>query len=85
MSAPIVMTNPNVVIVISGTRDGDKYIYRMTKHELLSKLKERHWGEDVKFADAGTVPELDGFVGLIVIKGDVVAPRPIDVVKEWDL
>ena len=76
----------DIVIVISCSEDGDKTIVRMTKAELLKKLKEHYWGENPKFAPAGTVPDLDYFGGgLIIIDGDVVEPRPIQTVTEFAL
>jgi hypothetical protein len=74
-----------MIIIISCGEDGDRSIYRMTKAELLTKINEDYWGEDVKFAPAGEVPDLDYFVGMIVIDGDIVAPQPAKVVTEWTL
>ena len=74
-----------MIVVIYCNEDGDTSIYRMPKSEFLQKLKLHHWGEDPKFAPTGTVPNLDHFVGLVVVDGDVVEPKPIQTVTEFTL
>ena len=76
----------SIVIVIYCNKDGDKYIERMTRGDFLQKLKDHEWGENPKFAPAGTVPDLDYFSGgLIVIDGDGIEPRPVQTVTEFTL
>jgi hypothetical protein len=74
-----------MMIVISCSEDGDKTIYRLTKAEALKRLNDPdHWG-NTKFASANEMPEMDYFVGLIIIDGDIVTPKPAKTVTEWSL
>jgi hypothetical protein len=75
----------NIVIVINCTEDGDRHVSRLTKAEFLWKFKSDHWGKKPKFAPAGSVPDMSLFVGIIVIDGDIVVPRPVQVVTEYEL
>ena len=82
------MATDTIVIVIYCNEDGDRYFERMRKSTLLSKLKDNHWGRDIKFAtsDQADKGDLgDAFVGLIVIDGDVVVPRAVSVTTEYSL
>jgi hypothetical protein len=76
-----------MLIVISCSEDGDRSSYRMTKAELLTRLNDKDdWGGgDTVFAPAGGVPDLEYFVGVIIIDGDIVAPHPEKTVTEWAL
>lgn len=75
----------DIVIVISCNEDGDKSIDRMRKEEFLARLKRDCYGSKPVFQPAGTVPNLDCFSGLIVIEGDVIVPKAVQRVTEYEI
>jgi len=55
------------------------------KDSLLSDLEENHYG-DIGFYDH--VPDADKMCRdnrVLIIKGDVVTPKPIEVVKKYEI
>jgi hypothetical protein len=75
----------DTVLVISCSEDGDKSLHRLTKAELCDRLDEQWYGESPAFAPPGTVPNMDTFVGLIIIEGDIVVPKPVEKVTRYQL
>jgi hypothetical protein len=73
------------VLVISCGEDGDKTLARLTKAELCDRLDEQWYGEDPQFASPSAVPDLERFVGLIIIDGDIIAPKPVEKVTRYKL
>lgn len=69
------------------TEDGDIYINNYTKEELLAEIDEELETEDfdideyirnvLKFEDLGTLK------GKLLIKGKIVVPNPVKVVKKF--
>lgn len=73
---------------IQVTEDGDVFIHEYDdKDKMLSQLGEGGYEEGVDFCR--TIPNVD--VGSwkasqgIIIKGQIVVPKPKEVVKEWDI
>lgn len=73
------------VIVIHCSEDGDKSINVIPEETFLADLNHGHYGEKPVFAKPGEKIEMEYFVGFIVIKGRVVCPIPIEVVKKYEL
>jgi hypothetical protein len=75
--------------VIRGSEDGDAYISAHTAADLQARLAEGYWGEGEDAPQwADTLP--DSIIGEwsprgVIIKGSIVQPRPVDVVKSWEL
>lgn len=78
---------PREYVTIYLNEDGDRAsVEQMSGSELRKRLKEQYWGARVRFADSGpSRVETEYFVGLIVIRGQVVEPRPVQVATEYDL
>lgn len=78
---------PREYVVIYLNEDGDRpSVEQMSGVELRKRLKEKYWGERVKFAEDGpSRVETEYFVGLIIVKGQIVQPRPVQVTTEYDL
>ena len=78
----------NIVIVIHQSEDGPS-IERMTKDALLKRLKEGYWGlgnHGPTFCPVGSVPDFDrGGNVLTIIEGDVIVPKVVKVVEEYEL
>ena len=72
-------------VVIHFNEDGDPpSVDEMTGDDLKEKLKEDYWGSRPKFAQPGK--RVDGsFVGLVVIKGEIIVPKAVQVATEYDL
>jgi len=74
--------------VIYCFEDGDHLIKVYTEEELKKELQG--YLEDgetpPEFGDPAN-PEfrLDYFAGMIIIKGDVIIPKPVDVVKSYSI
>ncbi len=67
--------------------DGDTYIKQYTKDELLKALAEEYWGDNTVFLDLTHSMDPDYWPenGMLIIKGEIVAPTPKDVVTAWDI
>ena len=82
-------TDPQIYIVIS-VGDGAS-IERLTRAVLLSRLNEDYYGSKERIFTEEDFKKERGPVdllmrrGLYIIKGDVIAPTPKEVVKEWSL
>lgn len=74
----------NYITVISFNEDGDiPSIDTMSEEKFLQQLEEHYWGEDPKFADKDT--DTSCFVGILVIKGEIVQPKPVEVATRWEI
>ena len=74
--------------VISGSEDGGCDMDALTKEELLLRLKPdadgySYYGKKKVLSEPPE--EIDNFIDLLIIKGDIVVPKPKTVVKEWEL
>lgn len=54
-----------------------------TKRKLEERLNEKYWGENVKILGIDSEMEYD--TGILIIKGEVIKPRSIKVVQQWEL
>lgn len=73
------------VIVIHCSEDGDKSISVIREEDFLKDLNAGYYGDKPVFAKPDEKIEMDYFVGMIVIKGNVIQPKPVDVVKKYEL
>lgn len=67
--------------VFSFSEDGDVSVRRFTKDDLEAKLNEEYWGPSPTFLDANSNFENES--GLLIIKGERIAPGPVETVKRW--
>lgn len=73
-------------VVIGFNEDGDlPSVEELTADQLRTRLKEHYWGERPVFAEPGQSVGGDSFVGLVIIEGRIVKPRPVEVAVEYDL
>ena len=76
--------NNDTITVVRYNEDGDlPSVEQMTKAELRSRLAEDYYGPGVKFYNPNT-DSPDTFVGLVVVGGHIIEPRPIKVALDWD-
>lgn len=83
------MGHENYFVLTSG-EDGIS-ISMISKKELEKSLKEKDWGDKVKFLDR--VPDIDkGCWGqdedeeaIIIIKGEIVVPKAVKRVTEYEV
>jgi len=73
-------------VVIRFNEDGDlPAVEELTADQLRTRLKEDYWGARPVFAEPGQRVDGASFVGLIIIEGRIVKPRPVEVAVEYDL
>lgn len=72
------------IILISAGPDGTS-IDIMSEEELLNRLNDEYYGEKRRFAKPGEKIDFDSFDGLIVIKGQIVRPKPEKVITKFKL
>jgi hypothetical protein len=72
---------PERYFVISFSEDGDVSVKGFTKKELEAKLNADYWGSNPRFLDESANFENDS--GLMIIKGTLVKPGPVETVKRW--
>lgn len=71
--------------IITTNEDGDVYFEKLSKDQVLAVLKEE---PDPSFSPD---EDFDRFVNLtdspkrILIKGEIIVPEPVEVVKEWKI
>lgn len=70
------------------TEDGNVYIHEYkTKKEFLNDLMEGGYEEGIEFLNKIPAICLEDWGGNqgIIIKGEIVIPKPKEVIKEWDI
>lgn len=67
--------------------DGDTYISMISKEELLIRLNENYWGEDVVFFDEMPSQRDTNYWGekVLIIKGEVAVPKAKEVITSYDI
>lgn len=69
------------------SEDGDVTISEFTKEELERNLNEKAWGEDIQMLakTGGKLKGLDlrNLAGLLIIKGEIILPKPQEVVTKY--
>jgi len=70
---------------IISNSDGDTTVDKISKEELLRRLNESYYGNveyknQVEESDTNYWGE-----GVLIIKGEIVVPEPIETVKEYDI
>jgi hypothetical protein len=76
----------NGYFVIKCSEDGDVSFERLDAAELTKRLSQDYYGEDVEWS--GSAPDPDSqYWGkrAVIIKGELVTPKPVDVVKRWEI
>ena len=72
--------------VISVSEDGDVSVTQHTKEELEREMNEHGWPDpEICRDDTGGDPQEWGEKRYLIIKGEIVKPRPIEVVKQVEL
>jgi hypothetical protein len=75
--------------VIGCTADGTTFDGPLTRETLEKRLAEDYYGSRTRFASRN--PGVDGFCislgedELLVIRGSIMQPKPVDVVTRWEL
>ncbi len=69
--------------VIYCSEDGDKSLSEFSAEQLTKALEDEDWGENCSFGNVET--DLDYFSGIIIIKGEIVIPKPKDIIKSFSL
>lgn len=70
--------------VLHFTEDGEVHFDEMPAEQLTERLSDEYWGNCpiiTKLDKRGA----DYTVGIMIIKGKIVSPQPIDVVKSWSV
>tara|TARA_R100001594_G_scaffold121248_2_gene157050 strand:- start:338 stop:565 length:228 start_codon:yes stop_codon:yes gene_type:complete len=72
--------------VIKNT-DGDTIVSSMTKEVLEERLNEDWYGTDVKFLNEIPKNNDTNYWGedILIIKGDIVTPKPVQTVTEYEI
>jgi hypothetical protein len=73
------------VILIHCDEDGDKFLRVLSEGAFLKELNDGDFGDDPTFAKPGDEIKMDYFCGYILIKGEIVQPRPVEKVKKYAL
>jgi hypothetical protein len=75
---------PDTYFVLSASEDGLN-ISTHTKDALEKKLNDKWWGEKQVFHDKIPPGFPDRDLGIVIIKGQVVMPKPVTVVTKLEL
>jgi len=77
----------NEMYFVINNSDGDTYVQMLTKEELVKRLNEEYYGSDPIFLDK--IPSnMDTNYwgeGILIIKGAVTVPQPVQIVTEYAL
>jgi len=73
--------------VITTSEDGDVSISVMDKETLQARLKEKYWGRvPIRRLDKNVLFfDLRNEAGVIIIRGESILPKPVQVVTEWEI
>lgn len=71
--------------VLSSTEDG-MTISILNKESLETRLAEKYWGEDIEiFTSAPDKDPMYWPAGLLIIKGEVIVPKAVEVVTKFEV
>jgi hypothetical protein len=77
------MAEPTYFVISPG--EGDPRIEPLTREELTRRLSEGYYG-DVGFMGSLRNKNINEWGdNIMIIKGEVVIPRPVEVVKRYDV
>ena len=76
-------SKPPSIIVLHCTEDGPA-ISKTTEAEFLRDLADGDYGENPEF-DTELPVDLNAYVGLVVIRGDIITPQPVLQVTKYKL
>lgn len=65
--------------------DGDVYLSRETEQEILDELAEREVDAAEFMTDIPDFVNLTEVVGFLLVRGEVIVPKPVSVVTRWEL
>jgi len=71
--------------VICQDDDGEVFVDKLTKEQLLEHLNEYYWGDSEIFSD---LPDFDlaaWHSGLLIIKGEIVVPRAVEKITSFEV
>lgn len=72
--------------ILTASEDGG-HAECISRSELLKRLNEDYWGSDVEFQTSFPSNKDMNYWGgkVVIIKGDVVAPKAVEVVKRYEV
>ena len=70
-----------IYIVVSFDEDGAR-ASSYSQEDLEKRLNEEYWGASPKFLSVAEASS-GSASGLLIIRGDVVVPRPTQIVERW--
>lgn len=77
----------NTVVIVHYSEDGDiPSVEQMSKDEFKKRLKENYYGEKPDFVQPAQ--SIDGGSqgsAILVIEGQMIVPKPVQVVTEFEL
>jgi hypothetical protein len=73
-------------IVMCFNEDGDPpSLEYLSRTALLKRLEDRYWGDNPRFAKPDEPIDTSSFCGVVIISGNIVAPRPATTVTRYDI
>ena len=73
------------VILIHCDEDGDKRFEIIPEEKFLKDMNDGSYGDNPKFASPDEKIDMDYFCGYILIRGEIIQPKAVDVVKRYEL
>jgi hypothetical protein len=71
---------------IISNSDGDTTVTEMTKPQLLEAIEENYWGDKLCLGDIPGNRDTNYWGdSILIIKGKIVTPDPVDVVRKYDI
>ena len=66
--------------------DGNTSVTQLSKEELLKQLEEEYWGDIVEFIEKINETNTNYWGdNILIIKGDIISPKPKTVITSYDL
>lgn len=65
--------------------DGDVFLEKITEQQLLKEVAERDIGASDFANDISVFTNLMEISGRILIRGEIITPKPVTVVTKWEL
>ena len=75
---------PESYFIIAGSEDGGCHMERVSKEECLQRISGDYYGSRRKILNR--LPEdICNFTDLVIIKGEIIVPKPKTVVTEYEI
>lgn len=75
----------NKYLIIYCSQDGEHSIERISKEQLERRLNDKHYGDAPILEMNESRVDFNTQYGVFIIKGEIVLPKPLKVIQQWEI